>query len=115
MKSVRLLRIENEMTREVSDIILTRLRDPRLGMVTVTGVSVSPDLSVADVYVSVLGDESARKGTLAALGSASAFIRREVGGKIRLRTLPELRFHYDPSAERGERMDKILKDLHDHP
>jgi ribosome-binding factor A len=110
VKSVRLLRIEDELVRAVTGI-LRKLKDPRIGMVTVTGSEISPDLRNARIYVSVFGDESERKATLAALSHANAFVRRELGKGMRIRVTPEVRFQYDDSAERGERMDGLLKDL----
>lgn len=110
MKSVRLLRIEDELVRAVT-AILRKLKDPRVGLVTVTGAEISPDLRNAKLYVSVFGEESERKATLAALSHANAFVRRELGALLRLRVTPEVHFYYDDSAERGERMDGLLKDL----
>jgi len=112
MKSVRLLRIEDELVREVTAII-RRLRDPRIGMVTVTGAAITGDLRQAKIFVSVLGNDSEKKSTFIALERAESFVRREVGRAIRLKVVPEIKFHCDSSAEEGEHIDSLLKGLHD--
>jgi len=89
------------------------LKDPRLGYVTVTDVRVSRDLRVARVFVSVMGDESAKGLALEALAGAAPFLRREIGQRIRLRHTPELVFAYDDSIERGARINRILDGLKD--
>ncbi len=113
MKSVRLLRIEEGLVREVAGILRNRMKDPRMGMVTVTGAEVSPDIQNARIYVSVLGSETEKQSALAALSHAVSFIRGEVGRVLKLKFTPDIRFFYDDSAERGERMDGLLKGLHD--
>ena len=95
----------------VSDLVQHRLKDPRLGFVTLTGVDVTRDLKTARIYVSVMGDPTTREDSLAALASATPFLRKEMGQRIRLRHTPELLFVYDDSLERGARIDKILDDL----
>ncbi len=95
----------------VSELVQHRLKDPRLGFVTITGVDVTRDLKTARIFVSVMGDPAARDDSLAALVSATAFVRKELGGRIRLRHTPEIHFEYDDSLERGARIDKILDDL----
>src|SRR4249920_775602 len=94
--------------REILAEEIQRLKDPRAGFITVTGVKVSPDLRVAWVYYTVLGDDRARSGSRAALRSASPHLRRELGRQIRLKTVPELRFEEDPAAAGGERIDRII-------
>jgi ribosome-binding factor A len=91
---------------------IERLSDPRLGFVTLTGVEVSPDLRVADVYYSVLGNEEQHLETERALRSASAHLRSDLGRQVRLKFLPELRFHEDPSVAQGERIESLIRDLH---
>ncbi len=105
--------------RRVSDLIRTRLtdllerkvNDPRLQMVTITDVTVTPDAIRADVYFSVLGGAEARAEAQAGLESAAGWLRRELGHRLRLRNTPELVFHYDPSLERGEHIASILNEL----
>ncbi|MEA3341458.1 MAG: 30S ribosome-binding factor RbfA [Chloroflexota bacterium] len=105
--------------RRVSDLIRTHLTnllarkvsDPRLRMVTITGVDVTPDTVRADIHFSVLGGAEEQAEAQAGLDSAAGWLRREVGGRLRLRNTPKLVFHHDPSLEHGERIDSILKEL----
>jgi ribosome-binding factor A len=100
---------------EISVLIQQRARDPRLGFVTVTGVEVSPDLRVAHVYVSVLGDDDDVTQALAGLNRAVGFFRRELGTSLSLRYIPELDFRLDHSLEQGLRIDQLLESLRDQP
>jgi ribosome-binding factor A len=95
----------------VSEIIHRRLKDPRLGFVTVTGVRVSRGLKTAKVYVSVMGDSEAKDETLRALSHALPFVRKTLGSRVRLRHTPEILFEYDDSIQRGSRIDRLLEDL----
>jgi ribosome-binding factor A len=103
-----------EEFREILAESIQRLKDPRIGFVTVTGVKVSDDLRVAWVYFTVFGDERARAATRAGLRSASPHLRRELGRQIRLKVVPELRFEEDVTQEAGARVDHIIEDLHQH-
>jgi bifunctional oligoribonuclease and PAP phosphatase NrnA len=105
-----------EMMREVIGELLQRqVKDPRIGFVTITGVRVTPDLSRAHVYYTVLGDESAKAQTQEGLESASAFLRSEVGRRIRMKTLPELHFQPDEMVEHGQRVDELIEQIHHGP
>ncbi len=105
--------------RRVSDLIRTHLMDllgrkasdPRLQMVTITEVAVTPDTVRADVHFSVLGGAEGQAKAQAGLDSAAGWLRRELGQRLRLRNIPELVFHYDPSLDHGERIDDILEEL----
>lgn len=105
--------------RRVSDLVRTRLtdllerkvNDPRLEMVTITEVAVTPDAVRADVHFSVLGGPEVQAEAQAGLESAAGWLRRELGRRLRLRKTPELVFHYDPSLERGEHIVSILDEL----
>jgi ribosome-binding factor A len=99
----------SEEFREILAEAIQALKDPRVGFVTVTGVKVSPDLRVAWVYYTVLGEEKARAGTRAALRSAAPHLRRELGRQVRLKVTPELRFEEDEMLARGERIDSLLR------
>ena len=110
MARLRVARLREEYRREVSDI-LRRMKDPRLGFVTVTDVDVSEDLRHVKVYVSVLGTEEDRRRTLEVLDQARGYVRTEAGQRIRLRHTPEITFHFDPSVERGARVMTILHQL----
>jgi len=105
------MRRVNEVMREViGSAISTELEDPRIGFVTVTAVDTSPDLRSARVYVSVLGDESEREPTLAALRSSHGILQGAVAGELRMKRTPTLSFHYDEGPERGVRLSKLLED-----
>ena len=104
----RTRRVGEQMQREVARLIQHEIRDPRLGMVTVSGVEVSRDLSVAKVYVSTLGGAADAEQTLAVLQRAAGFLRGELGRCMKLRTVPELRFRYDDSIERGNRVSRLI-------
>ena len=95
----------------LADLLQFHVNDPRLEMVTVTGVEVTPDTTRAHVYFSVLGDQEAQSQAKAALQSAAGFLRRELGQRIRLRNTPELVFRWDRSMERGERIAYLLDQL----
>ena len=100
------------MRRVLAELIQHSIKDPRLGFVTVNDVDVSRDLAVAKIYISVLNaEESERQRNLDVLTHAAAFLRRELSKQLRMRAIPELRFVYDDSIERGMRMDRILDDL----
>lgn len=103
--------VEGLVRREVSDIIRSRVKDPRIGFVTVTAVRMPDDLRYARIYVSILGDESERGESLRVLERASGFIRGELGRRIRMRHVPEIEFRYDNSIEYGTRIDEILRNL----
>jgi ribosome-binding factor A len=96
---------------EISLLIQRRVRDPRLKLVTVTGVEVSLDLRVAYVYVSVLGDDDEVKQAMESLRHAAGFFRRELAAALSLRYLPEVYFRLDESVQRGLRIDQILDAL----
>ncbi len=99
------------MKREIGEIIDRRLKDPRIGMVTVTDVSVTADLRYARVYFTVMGDDKERRQAQSGLESARAFIQGEIGRRIRMKYTPELSFHFDESLQRGIHIDKILKEI----
>jgi ribosome-binding factor A len=99
------------MQKEISEIIHRKIRDPRIGFVSVTNVKVAADLSLANVYVSVMGKQDAVDKSMAGLSGAASFIRTELARRLRIKRIPELRFYYDDSAIRGARIDSILKSL----
>ncbi len=113
MSVSRVLRVGELMREEIAGLMECGVKDPRLGFATVTEVRLSRDLCHARVFVSVLGSEKERDETLRALRSASGFIRRELGRRIRMRVTPELTFVWDPSMERGAHVAKLLKDARD--
>lgn len=98
-----------EEFREILAEEIPRLKDPRVGFVTVTGVDVAPDLRRALVFYSVMGEERDRKATRAALRSASGHLRRVLGREVRLRYLPDLEFREDNTIANADRVDELLK------
>jgi ribosome-binding factor A len=105
------MRRVNESIKEIlGDAITTELKDPRIGFVTVTEVDTSPDLRAARVYVSVLGAEEERERSLAGLRSAHGFLQGKIASAMRMKRTPTLTFEYDESAERGDRISRLLKD-----
>ncbi len=111
--SHRIDRLAEEIRAETATVISTALRDPRIGFTTVLRVDLSADLQHARVHVSVLGDAAAQEQTLEGLASATAFIRREVGRRLRLRRVPELVFALDHAPEEGIRLEQLIEKLHD--
>jgi ribosome-binding factor A len=104
----------NESIKELlSELVLNRLKDPRVGLVTITAVDVAKDMDSAKVFFTVLGDENQRKDSKKGLESAKAFLRATVARELKLRTMPELRFVYDDSLDRSMRIEDTLKKIHD--
>jgi ribosome-binding factor A len=103
-------RVDEAMREVLSDAVTQDLKDPRVGFVTVTSVDTSPDLRHARVYVSVLGDASTRKLSLAGLRSAHGYLQRRVAAELRLKHTPTLDFVYDDTAERAARMEALLRE-----
>ncbi len=96
---------------ELSDLLRREMQDPRLGFVTITDVSVSPDLRNARINVSCYGDDAAQKESLRALRGAAGFLRSEVGKRVRLRTIPQLGFQLDHSMAQAEEVQRTLSKL----
>lgn len=115
MRSTRMKRTDDLFRRVISEALLTKVSDPRIGFVSVTGVKVSTEFDTAQVYVSVLGDEKAREETMRGLRSAASFLQSQLAREIRMRRTPRLRFLYDHSLDRGLRMDETLRELHEEP
>lgn len=108
--SQRTQRMGDQIQRDISGLIRQRLRDPRLGMVTISAVKVSPDMGYADIYVTILGktlDEAPDEG-IAILNAASGILRGELGRGLRTRIVPHLRFHHDVVTTRGNRMAALI-------
>jgi ribosome-binding factor A len=108
--SERMRRV-NEALREVLSEGIGELKDPRIGFVTVTGVSASPDLRQATVYVSVLGNARKRRATVAGLQSSHGVLQTRVNQELRLKRTPQLTFEYDPTIERGVRLSQLIDEL----
>jgi len=101
-------RLREELRREASDI-LRKMKDPRVGFVSVTDVEVSQDLRHVKVFVSIFGSDEDKERTLEALEHARGFVRTEIGRRIRLRHTPEIHFRLDESIERGHRINALLR------
>ena len=103
-------RVGDLLREEIADIIIHKIKDPRLGFITVTGAEVTDDLKIAFVYVSILKEEE-RKLSLEILNSAKSFIRAELSRRIRLRSIPTLEFKLDASIEYGDRIEHLLGEI----
>jgi ribosome-binding factor A len=101
-----------EEFREILAEELQRLKDPRVGFVTVTGVDVTPDLRRAVVFYTVLGDDRQERATVAGLRSATPHLRQSLGRQVRLKVVPELEFRLDASIAEGRRIDELIERIH---
>jgi ribosome-binding factor A len=107
-------RVGDQIREELSDLFSRgAVHDPGIGFLTLTRVKMSPDLQLARVYYTMLGDDAARRETAAALERAKPFLRRHVGGRLRLRRVPELEFRFDESIAHQDRIEQILQELHE--
>lgn len=111
----RNVRVASQLQRELAELLRSDYKDPRLGMVTVSDVEVTRDLSVAKVFVSFLGAQQDATTSLAVLAEKGPALRHAVGAVMRMRSIPELRFLYDDSLERGFKMDALLDELKSRP
>ena len=103
-------RVGQLLQQLLGELFARGMRDPRIGLVTITGVKMSPDLRDARVYYAVHGEEKIRADTAKGLEAAKGFIRREVGKSLGLRVTPDLHFSYDEAIDRGDRIDQLLKE-----
>lgn len=104
-------RIDQLLREEIGTILSKDVQDPRIGFVTVTDVETAPDLSTARVWVSVIGQPLERELTMKALQHAMPFVRRELGGRLRLRRIPELQLRLDDTVQRGTRVLQLLAEI----
>lgn len=104
----RTRRVSEQIQRELAQLIQQEIHDPRLGMVTVAGVEVSRDLAVAKVFVTSLDDGEKLEQSLAVLKKAAGFLRHELGRRLTTRTVPELRFIYDATIQRGNELSSLI-------
>jgi ribosome-binding factor A len=111
--SHRTERVAEQLREEVSQILQTEVADPGVGLVTVTRVKVTPDLSLARVYWSLLGDAAERKKTAAALKRAAPFVRHLLAKRLTLRRVPEVQFLFDEGLAAHARVEEILHELHE--
>ena len=109
-------RVGDQIRQELSGLLSRGdVHDPGIGFITLTRVTVSPDLHLARIYYTSLGNEQARKDTARALDRAASFMRRQIGNRLRLRRVPEFEFKFDQSIEQQDRIEKIIRELHEHP
>jgi ribosome-binding factor A len=115
-------RVADQLRAELAQLLSREVHDPGIGFVTLTRVQVSPDLQAARVYYTALGDDAQRRSTARALERASPFLRRQIGGRLRLKRAPELRFIFDDSIAGQDRIEQLLNELqpsvpsqHDEP
>lgn len=110
MSKRRLARVNEQLKREISRIVVREVKDPRVEAVTVTRVSAAPDLTFARVWVQLMGDEAERRETMDGLRAATPFIRSLLGDRISMKRVPELRFEQDRSMEHALRIEELLAD-----
>ncbi|MGE0447992.1 MAG: 30S ribosome-binding factor RbfA [Vicinamibacterales bacterium] len=108
-------RVADQLRSELALLLAREVHDPGVGFVTLTRVTVSPDLQQARVMYTALGDDRSRADTARALERVAPFLRRQIGARLRLKRAPELRFVYDQSVEGQDRIEQILNDLHAGP
>ncbi len=111
MSGERRKRVGVRIREEISELLIRKVRDPRIGFVSITQVDLSPDLRVARVFYSVLGSDLDRAQAAQGLRSAHGFIKRELASRLHLKFMPEIFFIFDNSMEQGERMEKIFREL----
>ena len=103
-------RVAEQIQRELAELIQLEVKDPRVGMITLTGVEVTSDYSHAKVFFSLLGDQARLQQALAGLNSAAGYLRSQVAHRMKLRVMPALHFEHDLSIEEGMRIDKLISD-----
>lgn len=108
--SHRVERVADAIREVIAELLLRGIKDPRVGMATITGVKLTADLRHARVYFSVIGDDASRARTLAGLRSAAGFIRNQIGKRLSLRVAPEVIFELDPTYIQAERVSQLLKE-----
>ncbi|HEX2092124.1 MAG TPA: 30S ribosome-binding factor RbfA [Longimicrobiaceae bacterium] len=104
-------RINEQLRQEISLLVRDEVRDPRVGVVTITGVETSPELDHAKVYISALGDDAEKAEALQGLRSAAPFIRAQLGRRLHMRRIPELHFELDRVLQAASRIDELLREV----
>jgi ribosome-binding factor A len=108
---VRLQRISDRIRQELSEMLLKEINDPRLAQIFITDVTVDRELAYANIYVSAVEGAARSKDVLEGLESASGFLRRELSARVELRAFPRLRFHWDPTPENADHMERLFQQL----
>jgi ribosome-binding factor A len=111
MKHKRCDKVAETIHETISGVLSRGLNDPRIGFVTIIAVEVTPDLSLARVFFTVIGDDAAKKSSEAGLNSAKNYLRRELGKVLTMRYLPDIIFTYDHSQDYGSRIDSLLREI----
>jgi ribosome-binding factor A len=107
--------VADQIRGELAMLLAREVHDPGIGFVTITRVQVSPDIQLARVFYTVLGDDKARANSARALDRAKPFLRRQIGARLRLKRVPDLAFHYDESVAGQDRIEQLLKEIHAGP
>jgi len=108
-------RVADQLRGELGQLLAREVHDPGIGFVTITRVQVTPDLQTARVFYTALGDDKSRANTARALERVAPFLRRQIGGRLRLKRAPELKFVYDESVAGQDRIEQILNELQSQP
>ena len=104
-------KLEIDLQREISFIINSKLKDPRIGFVTVTDVKLSPDYHYLNIFVSIMGEEKVKNDSMEGLNQCEGFIKKNLKERFRLRTIPDIKFIYDKSIEQGLKITSILENI----
>jgi len=110
---LRVQRIAERIREELAEILIYEVRDPRLAGISITDVTVDRELAFADIYVSAVEGSERAESVLAGLASAQGYLRRELAHRVDTRIFPRLRFHWDPTFEHAEQIDRLIASLHD--
>jgi ribosome-binding factor A len=110
-RSYRKERLGERIKELIGELVLSKTKDPRIGLVTITSVRVAPDYSTAKVYFTVMGDDAARAETRKGLESARNFLKKTLGQELKLRQVPDLRFEYDDALDRAMRIDETIEKI----
>ena len=111
MSKIRQKRTAEQIRIILSILVLREMRDPRLQDITITAVEIDRELQYADIFVNALGDDPRQEEVMAPLDGAPSYMRRELAGRLTLRTTPQLHFHWDPSLAHAERISQLLDNL----
>jgi ribosome-binding factor A len=105
-------RVGEQIRTELSELLQREIRDPGIGFITILHVKVTADLSLARAYYTLLGDKTARENTARALDRATPYLRRQIAGRLRMKRVPELKFQFDESIERHQRIEELIQEIH---
>jgi ribosome-binding factor A len=108
----RAVRVGDQILKEIADLLMRKVKDPRVNSVTLTGINLTDDLKHGKIFFSVIGESEDIQKTQSGLDSAKGFIRREVAHRLNLRYMPDLMFQYDPSIEVGNHMERLFQKIH---